>query len=283
MAGNTGKVKLIFNDVYSNLLKDEIRLEFYNRNERGLDFQHTAHLQGVEHTLEGVPAFPTGAWEVHILPKKYRHKKVLVNLPANGEVILKESFFIDPGSVKPVFPEKLETDSGWSRLWKAIPYRTPTGICFARLDDQQKAGLLNLYAKMKDNKVHNVFDSVMSVVEVKPARIYAIVKPSLYDEVKAHPDVFDPEPGTLHSRAGWMQSESDSSFKTSDPTGNLQLTFFVRGEGEYLIDADLDDHRGVKHAFDVVKHKVSSGDTHPYDIHQILAMFQGIDPGYYFS
>ena len=37
---------------------------------------------------------------------------------------------------------------------------------------------------------------------------------------------------------------------------------------------------GIQHAFDVIKHKVTGRDTHPYDIHQILIFFQDIHPGY---
>jgi hypothetical protein len=46
---------------------------------------------------------------------------------------------------------------------------------------------------------------------------------------------------------------------------------------------DLDDHAGVQHAGDVLKHRFSDDDTDPYDIHEILIHFQshlGVDPGY---
>jgi hypothetical protein len=61
--------------------------------------------------------------------------------------------------------------------------------------------------------------------------------------------------------------------------GNLQLTFATNAQEQFAVDADLDDHQGIKHAFDVIKHKFS-GDTHPYDIHEVLVKFHGIDPGY---
>ena len=38
-------------------------------------------------------------------------------------------------------------------------------------------------------------------------------------------------------------------------------------------------HRGLQDALDVIKPKFS-GDTSPYDIHEVLVKFQGIDPGY---
>jgi len=73
-----------------------------------------------------------------------------------------------------------------------------------------------------------------------------------------------------------------ASFKTPDPMGNLQLTFAQNTKKNMAVDADLDDHQGLKHAFDVIKHKFS-GDTNPYGIHQVLVKFQGIDPGYHFA
>lgn len=75
-------------------------------------------------------------------------------------------------------------------------------------------------------------------------------------------------------------AEKVGSFKTFEKTGNLQLTFARNSAGKFLVDADVDDHQGIQHAFDVLKHKFTSKDTHPFDIHQILLFFQNIDPGY---
>ncbi len=50
-----------------------------------------------------------------------------------------------------------------------------------------------------------------------------------------------------------------------------------------MSDTDIDDHQGIQHAFDVIKHTISSSDSDPYDIHQILVFFQGLDPGYRFA
>lgn len=47
-----------------------------------------------------------------------------------------------------------------------------------------------------------------------------------------------------------------------------------------MADIDIDDHQGIAHAADVLKHKITGQDTHPFDIHQILIFFQGVDPGY---
>jgi len=60
----------------------------------------------------------------------------------------------------------------------------------------------------------------------------------------------------------------------------MQLTFATNPAGEYLADIDLDDHSGLQHAADVLKHKITGKNTNPYDIHQVLVYFQQIDPGY---
>jgi len=81
---------------------------------------------------------------------------------------------------------------------------------------------------------------------------------------------------------GWDRFKERGSYKTPDPTGNFQLTFATNAQEGLAIDADLDDHQGIEHAFDVIKHKLTGRDSHPYDIHQILVKFQNIDPGYRF-
>lgn len=47
-----------------------------------------------------------------------------------------------------------------------------------------------------------------------------------------------------------------------------------------MVDADADDHFGMKNVSDVLKHKIAGRNTHPYDIHEILVFFQNLDPGY---
>ena len=60
------------------------------------------------------------------------------------------------------------------------------------------------------------------------------------------------------------------SFKTHGD-GNLQLTFFGDSGAppRFRVDADIDDAAGIGHVFQVLRNWIC-GDTHPYDIHQIL-------------
>lgn len=82
--------------------------------------------------------------------------------------------------------------------------------------------------------------------------------------------------GSLHHPpAGFDRA---GSFKTEDRYGNLQITFFVRGD-EWLADIDIDDAAGLEHVFQVVHNAVTGRPTHPYDIHEILIAWQQTDPG----
>ena len=76
---------------------------------------------------------------------------------------------------------------------------------------------------------------------------------------------------------GWTMI---GSFKTSDATGNLQLTFARDRAGQLVADIDIDDHLGIRHMWDVLKHIVTGTETNPYEIHDILADAQKVDPGY---
>ena len=72
------------------------------------------------------------------------------------------------------------------------------------------------------------------------------------------------------------------SFKSRDRAGNLQLTFFASAAApiSFKIDADIDDANGLGHVFQVLSHWLTGGDTHPYDIHEILAYDQRLELPY---
>jgi len=229
--------------------------------------------------LTGIPAFPTGLWQIDINIKRFRFKSVFVDLPSNGERSIHETFFINPSEAAPVFPtaNEISTLPKWRALAAALD---PAG--YDQLEPQEKAGVLNLFAKMTHPSTPDVFVDVIDIFKVKPARIYARVKPQLWQTVQQLPQRFQEQPdgGSLHKFLdNWTRLTDHASFKTPDAMGNLQLTFASNPQEEFAVDADLDDHQGLQHAFDVIKHKFS-GDTNPYDIHEVLLKFQGIDPGY---
>ena len=104
-------------------------------------------------------------------------------------------------------------------------------------------------------------------------RIYARVKPELLPALRNYPQVYFSVNGGMHKfpPGGWVSVKPPDSFKTlRDSAGNIQFTFAEKGGEIFLADIDLDDHKGLAHVADVLKHKFSGKDTDPYDIHQIL-------------
>ena len=276
---NTGTIICDFRDARGKSIRGELDLGFRNLKVQSLNFRHQAHLPDEPLRLTGVPAFPVGLWQIDINIQRFRFKSVFVDLPSNGERAIHETFFIKPSEAAPVFPsaDEIRTLPRWRALATALdPAR------YEQLEPQEKAGVLNLFAKMAHPSTPDVFADVIGIFKVKPARIYARVQPQLWQRVRELPQRFQEQPdgGSLHKFLdNWTRLDDHASFKTPEAMGNLQLTFASNPQEEFAVDADLDDHQGLQHAFDVIKHKFS-GDTHPYDIHEVLVKFHGIDPGY---
>lgn len=147
------------------------------------------------------------------------------------------------------------------------------------LTDTQKAGLFNLFAKMFSfgfDDQRNVWTFVDRVYRVRADRIFLDVQPALRDLVKGSlaTERFREVSGKLHTPPpGYV---SAGSFKTGEPYGNLQLSFFSSRAAPltFKVDADIDDAAGLGHAFQVLRNFVTKGTTHPYDIHEILVFRQ---------
>jgi hypothetical protein len=152
---------------------------------------------------------------------------------------------------------------------------------YAALTDVQKAGLLNLFSKMTRCSFpdgRTVWSFVDRVYGVRPDRIFVDVAPALRGRVSEAVvgNTFREVSGSLHEPpSSYCQA---GSYKTTDPYGNLQLTFFcTTGEPiSYKVDADIDDAAGIGHTFQVIRNWVTDGTTHPYDIHQILVYRQDV-------
>jgi hypothetical protein len=155
---------------------------------------------------------------------------------------------------------------------------------YSALDELRKAGLLNLYTKMKATRFpggSDTFSYVTNITRLRGDRFFARVAKELRDEVKNSlaSGVFHEVSGKLHTPPpGFVSADS---FKTVERYGNLQITFFCKPDTlEFLADIDIDDAQGIEHIFQVVRNRLSGGETHPYDIHEILLQHQRLDPGY---
>jgi hypothetical protein len=126
-----------------------------------------------------------------------------------------------------------------------------------------------------------VIDHVDSLYRIRGDRIFANVSLALRDLVKnsVPAQLFVEVDGGLHTPP--LGFERAGSYKTLDPYGNLQITFFSNPATlELKADIDIDDAAGIRHVFQVVGHLVTDGDTNPYDIHELLLQHQLLDPGY---
>ncbi len=281
---NRSSVIVNLTDARGQLIRDEVELTFYNQRAQSLNQRFAVQFSGAPVTLTDVPAFPFGNAEVFIKPDKYRYKSIFVNVPAGAPGRVEETFFVDPDVVTPVFPDfaAVQTQPRWAELWRVLQNSGIAGLTgWGLLTDQQKAGLFNLYTKMQAeviNGAKTVFSYLVRTTKFLPARIFADVPAGLREDVSNLPEKFHPVPGVLHEfPEGWTL---DSSFKTWDRAGNLQLTFARNATNAYRADIDIDDHQGIEHAADVLKHTITGKDTNPYDIHEILIYFQHLDPGY---
>ena len=127
-----------------------------------------------------------------------------------------------------------------------------------------------------------VLSYIQKLNEIRGDRFFCVVPKELREETKnsVAEDLFDNVDGSLHHPpAGFSPA---GSFKTPDHYGNLQLTFFMKGD-DCVADIDIDDAGGLEHVFQVLRNKISGNPTHPYNIHEILVAHQKLDPGYTFQ
>jgi hypothetical protein len=281
-AANTGSILLDLVDVHgTSLPRGNAEFLLYNQRLRTLDRAFRTKLKGAPLMLVDVPGFPDGLAELGINPERYRYKKRFVNVPASDVLHVRETFFLDPATAKPKFPSLAQLKN----QLKKHPNLTNILSTWPTLGDLEKAGLLNLHAKSQSLALPDgtrIFDHIESLTEARPARLFARVSSTLHAAIAQSP-LFAEASGISHSfPKGWQRLESASSFKTKERQANLQITFAkdTKGDGLWMIDLDIDDNQGLAHAFDVIGHKLTGRDTHPYDIHQMLVALQNIHPGY---
>ncbi len=287
---NRSSLRVTLADVNNKLLFDDVEFKFYNIRLQSEKLQARVTLKGRPITIKGLPATPVGLTQVFITLTKYRSKSLFENIASDGTSQLNEVFFVDPSKVTPQFPAFSDVTS--QRRWTGLArLLKDSGISTAKawnnLTDLQKAGLFNIYSKMTVTLLGTrgpVSDFVHDIEEFRQERILARVDSNLINLVSSASQIFHTVSGALHRfDPPWEPVEPENSWKTFDTAGNLQLTFAADGKGNFLADIDLDDHQGIQHAFDVLEHKLTSNETHPYDIHEILIFFQHLDPGYSLS
>jgi hypothetical protein len=162
---------------------------------------------------------------------------------------------------------------------------TPGERLYNSLAPTPKAGLLNLFTKMRNTMSggRDMWSFVTDVYRVRGDRIFANVHVDFRDHVRtaAGAHEFEAVSGSLHTPPPDFRP-ADSFKHQAFQSGVLQLTFFssMASPMRFRIDADIDDAGGIGHVFQVLRNFLTQGNTHPYDIHQILTFHQLLDPGY---
>ncbi len=275
-----------------NILPGNVRIEFRNLMVRANDrvFEGTMPLKLSDIKPFTVPAFPQGHYEVSFIPERYRRKAIFASVPSNGVLEHDLEFFIHPDRARTRFPSfaTLTSSPGLSDLFKVLSEAGVDEPEYNALSPKQKGSLFNLHAKMQAQEVATdttTFPFVESIsrtprgtIRIEEERVFFRAKPDLPGQVEQAAG-FGLASGTLHNSfsQGFTRGKS---FKTREDMGSLQLTFASNPAGEVEVDAALDDHSGLMHAFDVIGHRLTGDKTHPFDIHQILMHFHHIHPGY---
>lgn len=156
------------------------------------------------------------------------------------------------------------------------------------------ACLFNLYAKMKRTPIdgndggRTAWDVVDQIFSLEEDRVFATVAPDVdmgrvLADLDTNPTFARHDSATHDIEPPVGYTKSDRTYKTTDPTGNLQLTFARKdGDGDgpaWVLDADIDEKTGVAHWGEVIYHTVTGARTNPYAVHQLLCL-QGILPPY---
>jgi hypothetical protein len=239
--------------------------------------------------IKDLRAVPQGLYHLRIDAPSYRPVNWLVNIAASGMTDRRIVLPINPAKVIrlacPDYDEVPHAHDLLEASGHVLDFAGSQGRdLYEALDDIRKAGLLNILTKSHLTSFRpeaSVLSYFRELHELRGDRFYVTVSHELRENVKnsVQDGLFAPASDLLHRPPDGY--ERAGSFKTPDSFGNLQLSFFVKGD-QWMADVDIDDAAGFRHLFQVVRNAVTGEPTHPFDIHQILIERQAMDPGYRF-
>lgn len=290
---NRSDVEVDFKDIFGNTITDKVEIKIYNTQLQSLKDIYNVSFKGKPATLPQVPAFPTGHAQMIVTPTKYRFKQRFINVQAGETNKITEYFFVEPSKANPHPIEfaDLAAKTYGDELLRILKASGIGAAAWNQLNKRNRATILNLCAKMSKETTKNGTKLITFAESIDRTwldnkhleRIYAGVKKELLPALRNHPQVYSSVNGGMHKFPpdGWASVKPPDSFKTlRDSAGNIQFTFAEKGGEAYLADIDLDDHKGLAHVADVLKHKFSGKNTDPYDIHEILWFSQQLDAEY---
>jgi len=241
--------------------------------------------------IKGLTGAPQGLYRVEVDPAGYLASGTFVNLNASGTTEATLRFAVDATRVTKVdFPLFKKLDPAVQHLLEGSSvvagFEGVSGAAlYDRLDDIRRAGFLNITTKCRATTLPNgrtVISYIQELRDLRGDRFFCSVPQTLRDDVKnaTQAGMFNEVNGSLHHPPEGFSPAG--SFKSEDHYGNLQLTFFA-SPGGWVADIDIDDANGLAHVFQVLRNELTGRPTHPYDIHEILMLFQQLDTGYRFE
>jgi hypothetical protein len=289
----TGKLKLQLVDAFGKRLKEKVDISL-----RNLQLAHSPMFKSQDAskliTISDLHSGPQGIYQLTIDPPSYHPVSHFVSIKTGGPTEKTIPFPVDIAKIVSV---RFPTFAAVVKDLRTLLTNSPNVLSFENkigealydaLDDIRRAGVLNIARKTLATHLGNdrtVLSLVKEIRELRGDRFFAFVEKELREEVKnsVNTGLFHSVSGSLHHLpAQFVGFEPAGSFKTDDHFGNLQLTFFMKGD-ECVADIDIDDAAGLGHIFQVLKNHFTGSPTHPYNIHQILVIHQHLDPSYRFN
>jgi hypothetical protein len=288
-----GTLKLELVDTYGKRLKEKVDISLRNVHLAADKFFFKSQDASKIITLKGLFTGAHGVYRLDIDPPSYHPVSRPINLDGNTT----EETIVFPVDLMKVVSVNFLKFSSLAKELKTLLNNSSASFglgnnagptLYDAQDDVRKAGLSNIACKTLATALPggaNVLSLLTTIEQIEGDRIYARAPRELFDEVKhsVNTGLFDDAPGGLHHPPPKF---SDyilvDSFKTDDRYGNLQCTFFKKGE-DYLVDIDIDDAGGLGHIFQVLRNHFTGKPTHPYNIHEILLQHQRLDPRYSFN
>lgn len=142
---------------------------------------------------------------------------------------------------------------------------------YEALGPLRQAGLLNIFVKSRHPTADNCFRHVIAPLVVRQDRCFCRVD-SAMDDFLNDSQRFEDVSGSLHDPlAGYKMLEP--SYKSKDSHANIQVTIMQHTRtGELAADIDIDEARGLKHGFEVVRNTIARQRTNPYLIRELLLL-----------
>jgi hypothetical protein len=284
----TGTLKLELVDARGDGIRDHVTIELArqglsNRYKNSIFVRKDVQIKEIE-------CDPSAIYLTTITPSDYRPSQFFLTLQAGKTTSKTARLPVDADKVTGIeAPAFARLDPELRRVLNASNIDTNPGVSgqalYDSLDAVRRACLLNIFTKASATVLRNgrtCFEHLGGMIKLRGDRFFAKTGGALREEVQNARDLFEEVSGALHHPPDGFTSAR--SFKTKDRFGNLQLTFFRRGEtgDDYLVDADIDEASGIEHGFEVLRNHLTGHRTSPYDIRDILIAHQQLDPGYDF-